>query len=643
MIMPIVAIAIANSDRLCRAVVLKSLSRQMIETMTQRLGGLVDRRIYFIPFSRGLHIDKKAVQAIHGLYKECMRTGGVLVAQPEHILSFKLIGIERLIAGDLHVGSSVITTQKWLDEHCRDILDESDELLDVKFQLIYSLGTQRMMDGQPDRWTLVMDIFDLIMRIVPSLAKDFANQVEVSQRTPSSFPALKLHSPDMAHLLISRLCNEIIMSQLPGLSMENAPSDVQKAVRSFIEIRDVGVAETELLERHYKESDAVLKKLLQLRGLFVHQVLAHVVRDKRYSVNYGLHLERCMSAVPFRAKGVPAPSAEFGHPDVALALTCLAHYYAGLTDVQIRKAFEYLERADDPSVEYRKWVEHCDPSYNPPASWHAVNLEDDYQCKLDLFPAVRYNKKIVDFYLRAIVFPKEGKEFDEKISSSGWDIPSSSETHLTTGFSGTNDNQFLLPLTIKQRDLPRLQHTSAKVIDLLLREENSRYSVVETEQRQQLSAQDFVKAINLVDRTVQVIIDVGAQILDVQNQGFVKAWLGERSDMKAGIYFDQDDTPMVITSKSRVEKLAASSFRSRMEECVVYMDEVHTRGTDIKLPPNARAVVTLGPRLTKDRLVQGMFGPLVPLGRADNRSLYAAANAWTRSESDVRRTTRGSS
>lgn len=30
-------------------------------------------------------------------------------------------------------------------------------------------------------------------------------------------------------------------------------------------------------------------------------------------------------------------------------------------------------------------------------------------------------------------------------------------------------------------------------------------------------------------------------------------------------------------------------------------------GTDLKLPLTARAAVTLGPRLTKDRLVQGTF------------------------------------
>lgn len=38
---------------------------------------------------------------------------------------------------------------------------------------------------------------------------------------------------------------------------------------------------------------------------------------------------------------------------------------------------------------------------------------------------------------------------------------------------------------------------------------------------------------------------------------------------------------------------------------VLHRDEAHTRGTDLKMPSNYRAIVTLGPDLTKDRLAQG--------------------------------------
>ncbi len=112
----------------------------MSDTVSQRLGGMVDRRIYFLPFSRKVQVNERVVMQIQELHKSCLESGGILLAQPEHILSFKLMGIERLTSGDLGLASKLMKSQRWLECNARDILDESDELLDVKFQLIYTLG-----------------------------------------------------------------------------------------------------------------------------------------------------------------------------------------------------------------------------------------------------------------------------------------------------------------------------------------------------------------------------------------------------------------------------------------------------------------------------------------------------------------------
>jgi hypothetical protein len=54
-----------------------------------------------------------------------------------------------------------------------------------------------------------------------------------------------------------------------------------------------------------------------------------------------------------------------------------------------------------------------------------------------------------------------------------------------------------------------------------------------------------------------------------------------------------------------VEHLQTSPYADQLDVCLVFLDEAHTRGTDLKLPDNYRAAVTLGANLTKDRLVQG--------------------------------------
>jgi hypothetical protein len=38
---------------------------------------------------------------------------------------------------------------------------------------------------------------------------------------------------------------------------------------------------------------------------------------------------------------------------------------------------------------------------------------------------------------------------------------------------------------------------------------------------------------------------------------------------------------------------------------LVYLDEAHTRGTDLPFPLGSRAMVTLGPKLVKGKLAQG--------------------------------------
>src|SRR5690606_15775566 len=66
----------------------------------------------------------------------------------------------------------------------------------------------------------------------------------------------------------------------------------------------------------------------------------------------------------------------------------------------------------------------------------------------------------------------------------------------------------------------------------------------------------------------------------------------------------------VLTRDGTVQQLLTSPYFKNLSQCMVYLDEVHTRGTDLQLPLNSRAAVTLGPKLSKDRLVQGMnFSP----------------------------------
>ena len=606
-IVPLVAAALADGEQLSRVLVLRSLTRQMMDTLTQRLGGLVNRRIYYMPFSRKTPVSEQVVSRIRSLLEECLVDHGVCLAQPEFLLSFRLMGIERLTAGHNTLAQRFFDTQRWLDDHARDLLDESDEILDVKFQLIYTIGSQRNMDGQPDRWILTQSIFDLVDMHATFLANAYPGKFEIERRSKTSFPTVRFLAAESGHLLISRVADDIGRGKLPGLNFEQLKKEDLRSVLRFCQIPEVDTAHCKRVIELCRTDGTLMNRLLLIRGLIVHKVLLFILQSKRWSVNYGHHPSRCLCAVPYRAKGVPAATAEFGHPDVMIGLTCLSYYYSGLSDAQLRQCFYHLYRTDDPSYEYAKWTKECNTLPSTLRNWTSVNLDDDHQCSKVLFPALRYCKKVSDFYMASVVFPKEGKEFDKKISTSGWDIPSkSAAVRLTTGFSGTNDNRFLLPYSITQQDIPELRHTSGKVLDYVLRPENLRYECASDINGRQLGADGLLDFVAQIDPRARVLIDVGAQVLETCNEDIMRDWIRRMPDVDAGIFFNTDDKIMVLTrDRFSLEPLASSSFQDRMDRCLVYLDEVHTRGTDLKLPRDARAIVTLGPRLTKDRLVQG--------------------------------------
>jgi hypothetical protein len=211
---------------------------------------------------------------------------------------------------------------------------------------------------------------------------------------------------------------------------------------------------------------------------------------------------------------------------------------------------------------------------------------------------------MIDFYLSDSVFPKAAKEFPSKLPTSGWDL-AESRNHRTTGFSGTNDNRYLLPLSIQQIDPVDQGGTNALVLMHLLHPNNSHYLCASNANRVPLQGKEFVRLINQQQPQIRVLLDVGAQVLDLQNKELVQFWLDVNRHADAAIYFDDDDQLMVTRRDGTIEPLRSSPYREQTGKCIVYLDDAHTRGTDLKLPRDWRAAVTLGRKVTKDRLVQG--------------------------------------
>ncbi|KAK2038276.1 hypothetical protein LZ31DRAFT_479197 [Colletotrichum somersetense] len=608
-IVPIVAAALADRSRLIRIVVAKPQSKQMLQMLESKLGGMLNRRIFHLPFSRALKVGLDEAKALRSLCHDCMESAGVLLVQPEHILSFQLMGIESAISGIMDVSRCLLRTKDFLNQSSRDIVDESDENFSVKFELVYTIGTQQRVEHSPFRWQCIHHVLKVIRQIIREVEEEYSDSIELSDIHKGCFPRLRILKDDAKDRVLSLVAHRLSTEGSTELPMAKQRKGIQKAVFNYIYKANLTPEEIESVESSRLWSGPTKNTLYLLRGLIALQVLAFVFCQKRWKVNFGLASNRYPStrlAVPYRAKDSPSPRSEFSHPDVIVTLTSLSYYYGGLTDRDMFLSFHHLVRSDQADMEYGCWVEDSD---RLPHAFHqlsGVNLEDRQQCIEQVFPCLRYSKAAVDYFLEHIVFPKELKEFPRKLSASGWDI-GEEKCHPTTGFSGTNDSRAFLPLTVSQVEDREQKHTNALVMERLLQDENSVALMPKHRTACLSEAQALLEVVTRLKPPVRVILDVGAQVLELDNLGFANRWLEMLEDDKrtqAVIFCDEDDQICVVDRQGRVDTFQTSPFAGQTDVCLVFLDEAHTRGTDLKLPDEYRAAVTLGANLTKDRLVQ---------------------------------------
>jgi len=350
-IVPILSSSLADGNQLLRVVVLKPLAKQMFDLLVRRLSGLANRRIFYLPFSRGVGVSPAGNQ-LQPLFELCMRERGILLVQPEHILSFKLMGIDMAIRKDKSsegVAKSFLASQSWLDLHSRDILDESDEILNVKYQLIYTSGRQEPLEDHPNRWIRIQEILDCAKkhaRLLRMMQPEALEVVEPDEK--GAFPIIRILDTDVGVELNERVAKDILA---PIEQFRLLTEDVRQAALQFV---TCGKRDDKLVTPALDgcRGTGLWTTLLHFRGVLGLGILQFALQKKRWRVDYGLDPTRTLLAVPYRAKDVPTLRADFGHSDVAIILTCLSYYYGGLKDDQLDLCFGLLFKLDNPPLEY---------------------------------------------------------------------------------------------------------------------------------------------------------------------------------------------------------------------------------------------------------------------------------------------------
>ncbi|KAK6519193.1 hypothetical protein TWF281_003882 [Arthrobotrys megalospora] len=608
-IMPMAASVLADGKRLLRVVVPRALLLQTVQIIHARLGGLVGREVRHVPFSRQTSTSEDVIRTFHEIHLKVLKSSGLMICLPEHTLSFMLSGLQRLSDGRIEEARPMVRLQGWLNKFSRDVLDESDFTLAVRTQLIYPSGSQKAFDGHPHRWKTAEALLQLVESYLTDLQEKHPRSLEVVRRSTGGYPFIYFLRRDAEETLIKRLVNDICTGKTTILPMTDRPAKVQRAVKEFISEAKIDVNLPGEIRSLFSDKAAVLKTIYLLRGLFVHRILLLALK-KRWNVQYGLHPTRDPVAVPYHAKGVPSEQAEWGHPDVAILFTCLSFYYHGLNMDQLGQSLRYVLQSDDPASEYDRWTHSSESLPGSLKEWNSINVDDEVQLT-EIWGHVRYNVVVIDHFLNNFVFPRHAKQFLTKLQASGWDIPLFSDNEsaqnrhgkaLTTGFSGTNDNKTMLPLTVTQEDLSTLSHTNAEVLTYLLQRRNRTYCLAADTRGRRWSETELLK--KLKGEGIRILIDAGAQILEMDNLQLVKMWMSIDASAPAAIYFDKFNKPFVLYRNNSNVPLLATPYAEDSGECLIYLDESHTRGTDLKMPLYARGALTLGLSQTKDHTVQ---------------------------------------
>ena len=275
-----VAAVLANKHQLLRVVVPRALLLQSAQVMQTKVGGLLDREVLHIPFSRRTKVTNSLMDVFKQLHFDLKKNNGFILSLPENILSFKLSGLQKLCDGEPDRSRPMIKMQQWLDHNARDVLDECDVSLAIRTQLIYPSGTQTIVDGHPLRWQTTQAVLRLLRLHIPELLRKFPRSIEVVHRPIGDFPLLYFLRRDVENDAISKIVDAVCQGQLAAVPCAEMGSFAQGDIRAFISCPTVSSHVVKKLNTMFRHKQHIMEMLHLLRGLVVHRILFSTLKKR---------------------------------------------------------------------------------------------------------------------------------------------------------------------------------------------------------------------------------------------------------------------------------------------------------------------------------------------------------------------------
>jgi Protein of unknown function (DUF3638)/Protein of unknown function (DUF3645) len=640
---------LARRDRLPRLNILSNLFSEAYDFFSEQLCGSIGRlKVFLLPFCRDVELDTNRLCAMTRLVEQCRQNRGVFIVAPEHRLSLELKEIELYRSGELDLGEKVhklCHSFGW-----QDVLDESDELLHHRFQLIYACGSVAELPESTHRFQATQLLFrclreDATARTWINKHPEFITLEEQvglqSYRYCEAFPVLRLNMQLAQRQVLSDfygiLADSLILNPPVELDwLRDHP--LQKDIRAVVVEPALPVDSLARLSKCHQDD------ILALRGLLAGGIFVHCLQ-KRHRVDYGIARGKKRVAVPFRGADVPARRAEFAQADCAIVLSCLAYYYSdGLDETQVHQAFEALLVLGKEArrKHYHAWFDLVKPRMQHDLASEDVNKLDCIE-KIDLSNTRQFRKlvnyfqrnmKTINFWLNSCVFPDEMQYYPQRLTGTAWNLAESSGDGVI-GFSGTNDNHRILPQQVKQffqnSDSSKTDDAVTLVWKKLISTNGLMLSRIlhhTSECRELPMTSPHSALLNIIKQNadaVHAIVDSGALFAGFDNLEIAKLLLEHLPVSFPGIVFFDDSEAIVGQWKvlERSGRLLPKDQSPIVESnAFAFFDEPRCRGSDLKLDKKAVALLTLGKKMCKDKFMQAA-GRMRKLGHGQKLIIVA--------------------
>ena len=127
--------------------------------------------------------------------------------------------LETCMLGNTELSAALANILHFWRTESRDIIDECDEIFSPKYEVVYPIGQQRLVQFSPDRWTIVQEMLGLINKYAAEAKTELPMSMDLHEFQGSRFPRLRFLTEDGEEGLLGRMARthlRLRSEQLPA-------------------------------------------------------------------------------------------------------------------------------------------------------------------------------------------------------------------------------------------------------------------------------------------------------------------------------------------------------------------------------------------------------------------------------------------